>query len=437
MTAGEVLDSQELLNALGVDTAEPSSTDKPVAAELPATIAEVSNPPKFQISYEALNYGVAQCLLAVPRTDFLISAKNLYLEAFAGKVDSLTITGSSSYVSIASTTHAVSVLRSGRIAVPAAKFAAIVHALPASTVTVTCTDSAVQVEAEGRWTLRAASVQDAPKLPDTGDLRWWEISRTAFERAVAGTRYAAGSDFSQDSYMQLDFSSHRVTASDGKRLAQIALDDLPSNLACCFPTLGVDILCKMLKANGSERFHLADGRQHLVAEIGDNESLDKLIVSHLMQPFPADVRGALVGPLNSNRDELLLHPDELIAALNRAKPTIDDETLAIALKIGVPSEGKVTIASRNKYDDSSQEILLGQFRARDTERTAAARTVTVMRDHLATAVRAVTRAASQPEQVVLLLGQPRSKARPAPVVVHDVGQVAFCVLPQIRSDWIT
>ncbi len=460
----EPLDGTAMLAALGVR--EDDLDDGAVGAELPATeqveaypdlpdrhaeptSAAVADPPEFACQRAVLAAMVEQVMLAVPSRDFYPSLKAIVLDVAE---DSLTLTGSNSAITVVSTSMVVRTQRPGRVLVPGSKFAAVVRGCAGPEIRVSVTQSALHISSGGgSWTLRVSSTQDYPPLPELGDLSWVEVDRFAFDRAIAATRYAAGSDESRDHFMQLDIREGQATATDGLRYAQ-ASADLPVELAVQVATSGVDTISKMLANNDAGQFRIADGQYHTVVEIGPSEAPDRLIVAHLMRALPAEARNAIKGPQTSNRDECRVDSAELLAALSRAKPTQDAETGAVALRVGIPDAESVTVESRNRYGDASTEAVGCHFVQAGSDKSAKPRSVVLVRDHLAKAVRAAQRAfgsdAAEEDdeepiepgsgtEVLLLLGEARSKSRPAPVLVSDVEGTTQAVLSPVQSDWIS
>ena len=450
-SVGEVLDGQEMLTALGVlDPAlESSGADVPEsgldefapgAAQSPVVSGVVAVPPEFVCGTAILLGMVEQVMLAVPSKDFYPSLKSILVDV----TDTLlTLTGSNSISTVVSSSLAVRVTRPGRVLVPGAKFAAVVRLCSGPDVRVAVTDSAVRVASGGRaWTLRASSTQEYPPLPDLGDLSWFDVSRASFDRAVSGVRYAAGSDPQQDQFMQVELSVGSAVASDGLRFAQVTVE-LPPELFVQMATSGVDLVSRMLANNDADQFRIADGSYHTVVEIGSPEAPDRAIVAHLMRPLPPDARNALAVPRAANRDRCVVGASELLAALSAARPTLDSETGAVLLRVS-PTE--LIVESRNRYDDSSTETIECVFDTPGSDRAPKPRVLTLVRDHLAKAVRAVQRGSlavadsdEEPSgaEVVLLLGEDRSRARPAAVLIQDVTGTTQAVLTQVRSEWLS
>jgi hypothetical protein len=121
----------------------------------------------------------------------------------------------------------------------------------------------------------------------------------------------------------------------------------------------------------------------------------------------------------------------------------------VALRIGHPEPGQVTVTTRNRYGDGSNEVLKGEFTRPGSDKIPDARTVILSHQRLTQAVRAAGLAIPGAEgsdgggPVRLLLGVDRSRSRPAFVIVSDgipegepgAGTVKS-VLTQVRSDWM-
>lgn len=468
MAEKDAVDGATLLDALGVPDNPPAPMDTPDDGEdgleaLPAGSVSsavsglgdvfggsgepdapsvVASPPIFRVRRALLVAMVEQVMLAVPSKDFYPAFKSIKVDVEEGL---LTLTGSNSALTVVVSSLAVQVERAGSVMVPGSKFAAVIRGAEGSDVSVAVTASEVRiVSGRGSWTLRVSTTQEYPPLPDLADLVWTEVNRFAFDRAVRGARYAAGSDEQRDHFMQLEFASGSAIASDGIRYAQVNAD-LPMDLSVALATAGVDLVSKMLANNDAKEFRVADGPRHIVVEIGPPDAPDRAIISRLHQPFPAEARRAIAAPLGANRDQCEVGAGELLAALARAKPTGDAETGAVLLRV---SPEELVVESRNRYGDSSTEVMGCRFTQLGSDRTPKSRTVTVVRDHLVKAVMAAHgvsgRSADAEEgeepvlgDVLLLLGEDRSKSRLASVLVQDREGVAQAVLSQIRSEWLS
>jgi DNA polymerase III sliding clamp (beta) subunit (PCNA family) len=438
----------DMLTSLGIDLNAPDMPEEEefdLPAALQATVT-VSSPPEFAVSRTVLVSMVEQCMEVVPTRDFVPALKNLVLDVTQ---DRLAITGSDSTSTVVTHTTAVRVTRPGRVLIGATKFANIVKRASGAEVAISVVDQMLNISSHTNWSLRIAGVQDYITLADLGDLNWHVIDRHAFVRAVSGCRHAASSDENDPGRMQLDVSHGTVTATDKFCFGQVT-DQLPADLTCRMSTSAADLAVKMLERNDAEEFRLADTPYHLVVEIGPVESPDRMVVAHITEPFPAEAKNAISTPLVENRDQLRLSADELIEALRRAMPTADEETLAVALKPGVPEPNTVTVATRNRYGDLSSEVIKGEFVRLGSDKAPTARTVVLSHARLTQAIRStlLARPGSSDSDgggsVRLMLGEDRSRSRPAFVLVKDgleedepgAGTVQW-VLSQVRSEWMT
>lgn len=464
MTENAAIDGNALMSALGVPDNAPMTPDdgdegteqlppghvNSVISDLndvfggsgePDAVSVVSSPPTFRVRRALLVAMLEQVMLAVPSKDFYPAFKSVKIDVVDGL---LTLTGSNSALWVVSSSVAVSVERAGSVMLPGSKFAAVVRGAEGADVSISVTSSEAQiVSGRGSWTLRVSTTQEYPPSPDIADLSWVEVNRHAFDRAVKGSRYAAGADEQRDHFMQLDFSGGTVIASDGVRYAQVNAE-LPVELQIQMATSGVDLITKMLSNNDASQFRVADTSHHTVVEIGPSNAPDRAVIAHLMRPLPAEARRAIAAPLGANRDHCAVGAEELLAALSRAKPTGDTETGAVLLRIEAE---KLTVESRNRYGDSSVESMGCEFSTPGSERAPKPRTLTLVRDHLVKAVMAAHGVAGRPAaaedgeepvagDVILLLGEDRSKSRLAPVLVQDREGVAQAVLSQVRSEWL-
>lgn len=444
------LDGAALLDALGVtdpvgDEALAPEDDEGdgVVAEPDVVAGVIGAPPEFVCPRSVLVGMVEQVMLAVPSKDFYPALKSILVEV----TDStLTLTGSNSVTSVISRSLAVQTARPGQMLVSGSKFAAIVRLAAGRDIRVVASPSSVSVSSGGRsWTLRPPSTQEYPPLAQFEDLAWVEVERAAYDHAVAGTRYAAGTDIKEDQYMQVVFSGGNAVATDRRRFAQVSAG-LPPDLSVSVATAGVDLISKLLSHNDADQFRVADTPRHTVVEIGPVEAPDRAVIGHLARGLPAEDRNALAGPLAANRERCVVVGTELLDALAAARPTQDSESGVVLLRVA-PEE--LTVESRNRYGDSSVESIGCTYHAVGTDRAPKPRTISVVRDHLARAVRAAQRATTgveDPEEedlpagveVELLLGEDRSRSRLAPVLVRDVPRgTTQAVLVQVRSEWLT
>jgi DNA polymerase III sliding clamp (beta) subunit (PCNA family) len=444
---------EEMLRSLGIqlqDTDVPEEDYEPIP--LPQQTTTLTAPPEFAVPRAVLARMVEQCMLVVPTRDFVPALKNLVLDVSDGR---LSITGSDSTSTVITTTAAVRVTKPGRVLIGAQKFSGVIRLAAGSEVRLRAEDQMLHISSptgEGRrsdWSLRIASLQDYVTLADLGDLEWHTVSRKDFVAAVNASRFAAGSDENDPGRMQLAVLNGTVTTTDKFCFAQVT-HRLPADLSCEISTFAADLIVKMLERNDSEEFRLADSALHTVAEIGPVEAPDRLIVAHITESFPNEARNAIQAPLVENRDQLTLPAAELIEALQRARPTSDEETGAVALRVGVPEKGTVTIATRNRYGDESTETISGEFVRLGEDKDPDSRTVVLSHNRLIQAVRAAGLAAPGSDApdgsgiVRLMLGVDRSRARPAFVLVCDgvpegepgAGSVKV-VLTQVRSEWMT
>lgn len=447
----------QMLTSLGIRL-NPEVVDEGPEDEfdsIPSPVAMTTTlaaPPEFAVPRSVLAKMVDQCMLVVPTRDFVPALKNLVLDVEEGR---LSITGSDSTATVVTHTAAVRVTKPGRVLIGAHKFSNVVRLAAGSEVRLRAEDQMLHISSptsedqRSDWSLRIAGVQDYVQLADLGDLSWHTVDRKDFVRAALAARFAAGSDENDACRMQLDITQGTVTSTDKKVFAQVT-GLLPDDLSCEISTAAVDLLVKMLDRNDAEEFRLADTRFHIVAEIGPPEASDRLVVAHISEDFPTEAKNAIQTPLAENRDVLTMRAADLLEALRRSVPTSDEETLAVALKIGVPSVGQVTVATRNRYGDGSSEVLKGELTRPGTDKTPDPRTVILSHQRLAQSVRATGLAYSggeesdDPGAVRLLLGVDRSRSRPAFVLVCDgipdgepgSGAVKV-VLTQVRSDWMT
>lgn len=450
MTEPEQEDS--MLELLGIDVAdeesaadaEPVDDGVPDTYVVPEQIAEVVAPPEFTALRSVLTRLVEQAAEVVPSRDFYPPLKNLVLEVEDGR---LSITGSNSTATVVAHTTAVRIARPGRVLIGAHRFAQMVKRAAGVEIRINVVDQKLHIES-GSWhgELRIAGEQsNYPPLPDLGDLEWTTVPRAALDQVFNGCRYAVGSDEARDFYMQVDIRDGVAVATDGTCSAQVS-GSLPQELACSVSVTGVDLLARMLERNDAEECRIASSDYHLVAEVGPVEAPDRLIVAHLVNGFPQEARASIRVPQAENRDALDVDGDALVDALRRAAPTADEETSAVALRVSVDG---VEVVTRNRYADGSSEAIPAKFVRLGSDNEPKARTVVLNHELLAKAVKAAQQAAPKvegsepPSAVRFLLGEDRSKSRPAFVLVCNgapdgepgAGAVQ-AVLSQVRSDWL-
>lgn len=431
---GIALGDEDLTNAVSA-----LSGDTSAISEIDMQAEEPDSPPAFTISRMIFASMLAQVMLVVPTKDYYPPLKNVVIEVYE---DKLTLTGSDTTSWVVSSTSALQVENTGRVLIGATRFASVIGQAKGATISFRCEGSMLHMASGATsWSLRVAAAQDYPPSPELGDISWLGVDRESLVRAFDGTRFAVSKDSSKDFITQVSIAGGEIVSTDDSCFARVS-DALPVELACDLPAAGVDLLAKMLDRNDSPELRIAVTEYHIVAEIGPVVAPDRVVVARLMREFPSNARSALVSPLAENRDALTVNADVLIDALRRANPTVDDETSAVALRAGIPQEGKMQIATRNRYGDLSEEVVDCVFVVDGSETPASARTVVVNLDTLSKAVKAAVAASPLADDdagagsVTLLLGQPRSKSRPAWVVVQDRSKNAQSALSQIRSDWI-
>jgi DNA polymerase-3 subunit beta len=425
-------DLTEAVSALSGDTAG--------LDELDMVAEEPDAPPAFTMSRMVFSSMLAQVMLVVPTRDFYPPLKNVVIEV---SDDKLVLIGSDSTSWVLSSTSALQVEHPGRVLIGASRFASVVSKAAGASITIRCEGTMMHLSSgTASWSLRVAAAQDYPASPDLGDITWCDVDRHALRRAFDGTRFAVSRDSNKDFITQVSMSGGDVVSTDDSCFARVR-GALPVELAFDLPSTGVDLLTKMLDRNDSPELRIANTDFHVIAEIGALNAPDRVVVAKLMREFPSTARSALVAPLTENRDALTVNADVLIDALRRATPTSDEETSAVALRVGFPQDGKIQIATRNRYGDLSEETIDGKFVVDGSETVASARTVVLNLDTLSKAVKAAVAAsplsddATDAGSVTLLLGQPRSRSRPAWVVVQDGSKTVQSALSQVRSDWIS
>lgn len=432
----------EMLASLGINLNQVDEVEEPFE---PIQVAQpqvvVASPPEFSVLRSVLVAMVDQVMEVVPTRDFVPALKNIVLDV---SDDQLTMTGSDSTSTVIAHTTAVRVVRPGKLLIGAKKFSGVVKLAAGNEVTLRAEDQMLHVGSGAvSWSLRVSPVQDYVPLAQLGDLTWHNVDRERFSRAVAAVRFAASSDDNDPARQQLFVSHGAVTATDTRCFAQVS-GLLPPDLTCEITTAAVDLLIKMLDRNDAKEFRLADTDFHTVAEIGPPESPDRMIVAHIAEDFPFEAVNAAQTPLAENRDELRVNGEALLEALRRAVPTSDEETSAVALRVGVPDAGSVTVATRNRYGDDSTEAVAGEFQRPGTENVPAARTLLLSHTRLTQAIRAVAAVApagGEGGTVLLRLGTDRSQSRRAYVLVENLpgeeeeGLVRI-VVNQVRSDWL-
>jgi DNA polymerase III sliding clamp (beta) subunit (PCNA family) len=444
----------DMLSSLGIelntDTDNASGEEYETIPLVQETVT-VSNPPEFSVPRAVLVRMVEQCMLVVPTRDFVPALKSLVLDVTE---DRLAITGSDSTSTVICHSTTVRVTHPGRVLIGATKFSNVIRLASGSEVSLRAQDQMLHISSptpssRSDWSLRIAGTQDYVSLADLGDLTWHTIDRANFVRAVGAVRYAASSDENDPGRMQLDISQGTVTTTDKTCFAQVT-GQLPADLTCRVSTAAADLAIKMLERNDAEEFRLADTPYHTVVEIGSIESPDRMIVAHITEEFPAEAKNAIQTPLVENRDQLTVDADDLIEALRRASPTSDEETLAVALKPGVPEPNTITVATRNRYGDLSTEVLKADFVRLGSDKAPPARTVVLSHKRLTSAIcsAGLARPGATDSDcggaVRLMLGEDRTKSRPAFVLVRDgleegepgAGTVQS-VLSQVRSEWMT
>ncbi len=181
---------------------------------------------KFSMPKESLSRTLQSVVSAVPPKSTLPILSNFLIEASEGK---LRLTCTDLDVSVCTETPS-SVAATGRVTVPARRFAEIVRELPPDDIKVGSDELKLTLDcAIGQFTLMGMDPEEFPKLPEVEEGAKLTVPGPEFARAIRSTLYAVSTDETRPVLngvlLELREGALRLVATDGHRLARFTLRD--------------------------------------------------------------------------------------------------------------------------------------------------------------------------------------------------------------------
>jgi DNA polymerase-3 subunit beta len=247
--------------------------------------------------------------------------------------------------------------RPGTAVFPGKKMLDIIKEADDGDLVVDVVDGVATIHAgKATWSLRLASGDDYPALPEVTDVELHKVDRVKFLGAVGAVRHAAAEDDTRPNLMMIDVTDGFMSACDGVRYQRADLlgkeardrgDKFPLSLQ--IPIAAVNDLVKLLRTTEDPAVGIGETDNHLVFGVGT----DVFISSKLMAQFP-DMETLLLKPAMLNEDELTVDRQELIDAIRRVRITADPETSAIIMDM---ADGQLTVRSVDKHHNTADEMI--------------------------------------------------------------------------------
>jgi DNA polymerase-3 subunit beta len=348
----------------------------------------------------------------VPSKDIMPVLKNFQVEALEGKVR---VVATDLELSVISENEMVEVSRQGMAVFPAKKILDIIREAEDGDMEFNVTNGTATIKVEkATWVLKLQSGDDYPALPDLGELESHVVNRVKFLGAIQAVRYAAAKDTTRPSLMMIDVTNGKMTACDGARFQQADLgDDFPLSLQ--LPIGAVGDLVRLLRTTDQPDITIGETDFHLVFRVGN----DVFIANKLMAQFP-NVEELLLRPALSNKQQLLIDREELVAAVKRVRINSDLASSAIVLEL---SSDQCRVVSKDKFGNSSEETLLASWQSGD-------RSIAVNHVFLSEML-----AMYDGQSCKFLLGED-TKSRKSAVLLIDDESGTTGIINQMRQDWV-
>lgn len=301
---------------------------------------------------------VERAAAVVPAASFQPGLANLQVSVRPGHIQ---VSGTDLDLSVITTSEFVTAEHEVTFLAPAKRLKEILKEVPPGNVTVAVSqqDAAAQVRlaaGPASWLLQVPAL-GFPALPELGELEFCDFNRAKFLAALKAVRFAASSDGANQGLSCVTVArqgdgSAKVTASDGARVQQAALDAFPLDIQV--PAIGspaaVDEAARLLARNDAlDTASVALSGGWLVFRCGST-----VFVSRRLTVKPADVESQILLPAMENKTELAVPRAALIEAVQRVRVNADSSTSAIALKL---SGGKLTVLAKDKQSNSAEQSL--------------------------------------------------------------------------------
>lgn len=331
--------TQSLDDMLGAET----------APAVGPTVADY-RPVSFTVKRVVLEAMAAKAISVVPSREFMPVLKHFQVTVSPG---GLCVSATDLELSVLASTSAVTADDTARVVLPAKKLVEIIKCAPEGDVRVSVDgEFAVIGSGSASWTLRLVDGSSYPPLPNLASIDFHTVSRESFVTALKRVRHALGRDTYRSQLMQMVINAGngtpaQVLACDGVRLAITELAEFPVSLR--IPSGAVDVLIKMLDADGAESIEVGETPSVVAFRVGAHV----FAASKTMAEFP-DVQKLVVAPALENRELLTVDKAALGEAVRRVRIAADDATSALALRL---APDQVTVIARDKHGNKSEEVV--------------------------------------------------------------------------------
>jgi len=349
----------------------------------------------------------------VPSKEIMPVLRNFQVDAANGR---LRVAATDLELSVISTTEMVYIAQPGRIVLPARKMLDIVVTAVGDDMIIDVVNGIATVLCgRARWTLKLASGEDYPPLPEIAEINLYDIDRGRFLGALNAVRYAASTDVTRANLAMIDVTNGRMTATDGARFQQAELgEEFPLSLQ--IPISAVDDLLRMLRDTDLAVISVGESENHIVFRVG----ADVFVANKLMAQFP-NVQAQLLGPALRNTDELFVDREDILAVIKRVRINADTETSAIVLQLHTD---EVMVRSRDKYGNACEEVLSAGWKFAD-------RTLVMNHKFLTDMITMYDGRTCR-----LVLGEDATKTKRSPIMLRDEQTGTTGVIQQMRADWV-
>ncbi len=336
-----------------------------IMADDPTEVAapQISTVMCFTIKKFVLQVLLEKAITVVPTRDVMP-----VLKCFQFQLDPqrLRVVASDLEMSLIASTPMVSVAWPGVAVFPAKKLLEVVKTAEDADVAIKVTNTTARIQiGRASWTLMLPGGHDYPAMPAITEAEFVSVSRRTFLAALHAVRYAASRDPNRANLNIIDIADSKLTASDGSRIQQIRIPDLPVKLR--IPISAVDDLLRLLKISELEAIDIGQSPSHLIFRFGG----DVFIVNKFFAQFP-DMESQMLRPALENRHQLNVDKLDLLDAIRRVRITADPETSAVGFEITTDS---ITVTAKDKFGNAAVETIDATF-------TGAARTVTLNHRYL-------------------------------------------------------
>jgi DNA polymerase-3 subunit beta len=388
---------------------------------LPPTLT-VTRPPapvgpglSIELDKHVLHALADRALPTVPSRDVLPVLKHLHLTA---EHDTLQVRATSLDRQFVTHTALTSVHRPGTALLPAKRLGEILRLADEGVLTLAVLHGVAKISVgRSTWQLRTHPERGYPAAADLDDVVWHDTNRSALLRAITTVRYAAARG-DRVALMALDVSHGQLTACDGSRFHQVAVDaELPT---LRLPVGALDDVTRLLGRYDADLVSVGQTDRHLVLRLGP----DTLLIHQLSGHAP-DMQAQLLRPALENRHSLTVHRTELMAAIRRVRVNADPETCAVRLRL---ETDQLVLSASDRSGNSATEVL-------DVQWDHGTRQFSVHHGHLLELL-----AAHTGQDCVLWLGTDTATRR-TPLLVRsadnnadDADQPSVAVLQQMLDD---